>query len=179
VHEQRELVGEDALREPFLGRGLVAPHARVDLGEREEREHAEVARDVRVGRARPELPELKRRGPARVEPDGVPRALPELVARGGREERRRERERVRRGGRGVGVDRGPRAVSGGGVPPRDEVEPGEHVSPLVRAADLQRTVDLAVQVRKIVPLQELVCELSEGHAARAVQARLHAGRRQR
>ena len=144
VDEGGQLVGEDLLGTVQLG-AFPLVH-RIDLLEREEGQHADALEDVRVADIAPVLVELVRRGLLRIEPDGARGGLAHLLALG--VEKQRDRHRVR-----ILAE----LLS-------DQLGAGQHVGPLVIAAELEVAAVILVESQEIIALHHHVVELKEGEA---------------
>ena len=119
----------------------------LDLLFPEQCENLDVAVSILVGHIEPELVELVRGCPLRVEPDIALLGLAELLAVGLPDER---------AGEGVSV-----CLSESSA---DELGSGGDVSPLVASAHLQTASLVLVEPEEVVALEELVAELGERHS---------------
>ena len=118
VHEPRHLARKHALRVTLLGRRL---RRRLEGSNRfaiEKREVLQVRHHIAIVGVEPELIELERRGPIRIQPDRSGFGLPKLHA--GRGSHQREHQPVRLGA--------PQSAN--------QIDPGNDVSPLIAATHL-------------------------------------------
>ena len=127
----------------------------VDLADRQDREQLEKFDDVGVLGVAPVLPEIIGRELVGVEPHRALGGLAHLVAGGGGEQRRGQREQLRRAHAAAEVD----AV--------------DDVAPLVRAAHLQAAAGAPRQLDEVVGLADHVVELDEAHLLLALEAQPH------
>ena len=131
-----------------------------DLVERKFGEQLEQAADVAIFAVAPELPVIVGAHRVRVEPDRAGLGLAHLAARGGRQQRRGQREQL-------SIEQ-----------PAAEVDAVDDVAPLVRSAHLQNAAVAFVKLHEIVGLQDHVVEFEKRQRLLALQAQLHRVERQ-
>ncbi len=124
----------------------------VDVLDRNERELQQVALDIGVGQVDEVLIERVGRRARGIEEQRPVDALAELLAVRARDEGHRQ------------------TVDGRAGTPAHEVDAGRDVAPLIRAARLQLAVQVLVQPRVVVGLQQHVAELRERDAVLARDA---------
>jgi hypothetical protein len=131
-----------------------------DLVERQFGEEAQEPADIGVFGVAPKLPVIEGAQPLRIEPDRALRGLAHLGAGGGGDERRRQSEQAPAVGTACQID------------------PGDDIAPLVRAAHLQLAAEAPRQLQKIVGLQNEVVEFEKAERLVAVEPEAHAVLRQ-
>ena len=144
MDEACELISQDLLCFVELA-ALPLVHL-IDLLERKEGHHAQALKDIRVADVAPVLVEIVRARLVGIQPYGALCRLAHLLSFG-----------VEKKGDGHGVCVLLKLSA-------DQVRAGEHVAPLVVAAELHLAAVFLVQVEEVIGLHQHVVELEEGKA---------------
>src|SRR4029453_3622956 len=136
MDECSDLPGQTALARPASRVGRLLRHHLADFAKLEKREQLEETLHVPVVTVQPELIEVIRAGAGGIEPDVLTFALAEL--------------RPRRCCNGRVHEPVPLAL----LPPRDQLDAGSDVPPLVAAAHLQLAALALVEMPEIVGLDQ-------------------------
>ncbi len=157
MNHRGDLLGQALLQGALTGVGSLLGNECFHLFAAQGGENLDVFFGVGVADVQPELIELIGRRVAAVEPDVAALGLAEFAAVGLGDQR---------------AGQGKRLAPFGAA---NELGAGGDVAPLVRAAELQAAVFVAIEIEIIVALKELIGELGEAHALLrfAAQALFH------